>query len=86
MFNAAARLPPAGDDQLGWPSFRGPHAAGVADGQQLPDRWNVDTGENILWQTNIPGLAHSSPIVWGNRFFVTSAISSRGCDLQDWPV
>ena len=60
-----------------WPSFRGPHASGVADGQHLPDRWSGSTGENILWRTPIPGLAHSSPIVWGDRVFVTSAISSR---------
>ena len=59
-----------------WPSFRGPHASGVADGQNLPDEWNGKTGQNILWHTPIPGLAHSSPIVWGNRVFVTSAISS----------
>ena len=61
-----------------WPSFRGPVAAGVADGQNLPDTWNVTTGENILWRTKIPGLGHSSPIVWGDRVYVTSAISGRG--------
>jgi uncharacterized protein (TIGR01244 family) len=59
-----------------WPTFRGPQASGVADGQNLPDEWNGKTGQNILWRTPIPGLAHSSPIVWGNRIFVTSAISS----------
>jgi outer membrane protein assembly factor BamB len=59
-----------------WPSFRGPHANGVADGQRLPDRWNGSTGEHVLWRTPIPGLAHSSPIVWGDTIFVTSAISS----------
>jgi outer membrane protein assembly factor BamB len=59
-----------------WPSFRGPHASGVAEGQNLPDQWNGKTGENILWHTKIPGLAHSSPIVWGNRIYVTSAVSS----------
>jgi outer membrane protein assembly factor BamB len=59
-----------------WPAFRGPGASGVADGQNLPDEWNGKTGQNILWRTPIPGLAHSSPIVWGNRIFVTSAISS----------
>lgn len=78
MFDAAVRLPRAGDRAGSWPSFRGPQAAGFADEQQLPDRWNVETGENILWRTSIPGLAHSSPIVWGDRLFVTSAISSRG--------
>ena len=59
-----------------WPSFRGPHASGIAEGQNLPDQWNGKTGENILWHTKIPGLAHSSPVVWGNRIFVTSAVSS----------
>ena len=77
MFNAAVRLPAASDRSGSWPSFRGPQAAGVADEQHLPDRWDVKTGENVLWRTNIPGLAHSSPIVWGDRVFVTSAISSR---------
>lgn len=59
-----------------WPSFRGPHASGVAEGQNLPDEWNPKTGTNVLWRTAIPGLAHSSPVVWGNTVFVTSAISS----------
>jgi outer membrane protein assembly factor BamB len=60
-----------------WPSFRGPNGSGVADGQNLPDTWDIQTGENILWRIPIPGLAHSSPIVWGERIFVTTAVSSR---------
>jgi outer membrane protein assembly factor BamB len=68
-----AVTPSAGD----WPSFRGHQASGVSDGQNLPDTWNPTTGENILWRTPIPGLAHSSPIVWGDTLFVTSAITSR---------
>ena len=78
---AAATLPalPAPAPARGsWPSFRGAHAAGVADGQGLPDRWDAKTGENILWRAAVPGLAHSSPIVWGDRVFVTSAISGLG--------
>jgi outer membrane protein assembly factor BamB len=71
-------LPPATPSAGSWPSFRGTGAAGVADGQQLPDTWNAKTGENILWRTRIPGLGHSSPVAWGNRVFVTSAVSSRG--------
>ena len=59
-----------------WPSFRGPQASGIAERQNLPDRWNGTTRENILWRTPIPGLAHSSPVVWGQRIFVTSASSS----------
>ena len=60
-----------------WPGFRGPSASGVADGQQLPDTWSGVSGSNIKWKIAVPGLAHSSPIVWGDRIFVTSAISSR---------
>jgi outer membrane protein assembly factor BamB len=59
-----------------WPSFRGPVASGVAEGQRLPDTWSVKTGEHILWRVPIADLAHSSPIVWGDRIFVTSAVSS----------
>lgn len=59
-----------------WPSFRGPQASGIAEKQNLPDRWDAKSGENILWRTAIPGLAHSSPVVWGNKIFVTSAVSS----------
>jgi outer membrane protein assembly factor BamB len=72
-------LPPhkAGDGAGSWPSFRGSAASGIAEKQGLPLTWNVKTGENVLWRTPIPGLAHSSPIVWGDRVFVTSAISSR---------
>lgn len=73
----AAKLPSAGSAKGSWPSFRGPQASGVADGQQLPERWDGNKGESILWRTPIPGLAHSSPVVWGDRLFVTSAVSSN---------
>jgi outer membrane protein assembly factor BamB len=59
-----------------WPSFRGTQASGIAEGQHLPDTWDVKTGRNILWHTPIAGLAHSSPVVWGNIVFVTTAVSS----------
>jgi outer membrane protein assembly factor BamB len=60
-----------------WPSFRGRFALGVADGQNLPDRWDGEKGTAIRWRTRIPGLGHSSPIVWGDRILVTTAVSSR---------
>ena len=59
-----------------WPAFRGVNASGVADGAKTPITWNVERSQNILWKTGIPGLSHSSPIVWGNRVFVITAISS----------
>src|SRR5687768_5593425 len=71
------RLPAAGPAAGSWPSFRGPLARGVADGMRLPDTWDGASGTNLRWRTPIPGLAHSSPIVWGNRIFVTSAVSGK---------
>ena len=71
-----APLPAAAPAKGSWPSFRGVLASGVADGQNLPDRWDAATGEHILWRVSLPGLAHSSPIVWGDRLFVATAISS----------
>lgn len=58
-----------------WPSFRGPGATGVGTGAP-PATWDVKTGKNIRWKTPIPVLGHSSPIVWGDRVFVTTAVSS----------
>jgi outer membrane protein assembly factor BamB len=59
-----------------WPSFRGPNASGIADGLSIPTRWNAVEGVNVEWKTSLPGLGHSSPIVSGDRIFVTAAISS----------
>jgi outer membrane protein assembly factor BamB len=61
-----------------WSSFRGNHASGVAEGQNLPDSWSGEKGTHVKWKTRIPGLAHSSPVVWGDKLFVTTAISSLG--------
>ena len=70
-------LPVAAPEAGSWPGFRGRAASGVADGMRLPDTWNAASGTNIRWKTPIPGLAHSSPIVWGDRLFVTSAVSGK---------
>jgi outer membrane protein assembly factor BamB len=70
-------LPEPAPDAGSWPSFRGPRASGIADGMRLPDTWDGVKGDNILWRTPIAGLAHSSPVVWGHRIFVTSAVSSN---------
>jgi outer membrane protein assembly factor BamB len=59
-----------------WPGFRGPNAAGVAEGQNLPQTWDGVTGTNVKWKVDVAGLAHSSPIVYGDRLFLTTAISS----------
>ncbi|HLK65699.1 MAG TPA: PQQ-binding-like beta-propeller repeat protein [Bryobacteraceae bacterium] len=59
-----------------WPQFRGPSGSGVGTGQHPPIQWDATKGTNILWSAEIPGLANSSPVVWGDRIFVTTAISS----------
>jgi outer membrane protein assembly factor BamB len=60
-----------------WPGFRGPRAAGHGEGVNLPAQWSGVDGTGVRWKAAIPGLAHSSPIVWGDRIFVTTAISSQ---------
>ena len=60
-----------------WPQFRGPSGSGVGTGSP-PSEWNVETGKNILWKTAIPGLGHSSPVIWGDRIFLTSAVPASG--------
>ncbi|HVP49446.1 MAG TPA: PQQ-binding-like beta-propeller repeat protein [Bryobacteraceae bacterium] len=57
-----------------WPQFRGPQSSGVADDPQVPDTWSAT--RNVLWKTEIPGSGWSSPVVWGDRIFVTSVIST----------
>ena len=53
-----------------WPQFRGPHAAGVGESDQLPDQWSAV--DNVEWKTEIAGRGWSSPIVWGDRIFLTT--------------
>ena len=69
--------PPAAPMGGDWPSFRGPFARGVSGGPAPPLRWNVERAENLSWKTKIPGLGHSSPVVWGDRLYVTSAVGPR---------
>ncbi len=63
--------------QTDWPQFRGPNANGIATGAATPTTWNVEKSENILWKAAVPGLGHSSPIIWGNRLFVTTAVNQN---------
>jgi outer membrane protein assembly factor BamB len=58
-----------------WPSFRGPGATGLADGQHPPTIWDAEKGLNVRWKVPIPGVGHSCPVVCGNRVFVTTAVS-----------
>ncbi len=62
--------------QENWPQFRGTGALGVSQGQP-PTQWNIETGENVIWKAPIEGLGHSAPIVWGDKVFVTTAVSEN---------
>ncbi|HEX4955536.1 MAG TPA: PQQ-binding-like beta-propeller repeat protein [Thermoanaerobaculia bacterium] len=70
-----AALPAAGEN---WPSFRGPGASGVAESATPPLEWNVKEGKNVRWTTPIPGFSHASPVVWGDKVFVATAVHLAG--------
>jgi len=58
-----------------WPGWRGPHGDGHSDEQNVPTRWS-DT-ENIAWKVAVPGKGHSSPVVWGDKLFVATALETE---------
>ncbi len=71
-FAAAAALAAASPEN--WPQFRGPGSLGVSDDDpRLPETWSRT--ENVAWRTPVPGMAWSSPIVWGDRVFLVNAQS-----------
>jgi outer membrane protein assembly factor BamB len=69
-------LSSAAPGQDNWPQFRGPTASGVSTNSGLPDTWSAT--DRVAWKTPIPGRGWSSPIVWGNRIFITTAIKEGG--------
>lgn len=60
-----------------WSMYRGFYANGILDEANLPEKWNAEIGENMVWKTKIPGLGHSCPIVWDDKVFVTTAVSEE---------
>jgi outer membrane protein assembly factor BamB len=66
-------FPAAADDH--WPAFRGGARAGVAEAPTLPSTWDATT--NVAWKAEIPGAGWSSPVVWGDRVFITAAVSDE---------
>src|SRR4051794_39051408 len=55
-----------------WPMWRGPHGDGRSDETDVPTKWSAT--ENVTWNVPVPGKGHSSPVVWGDRIFVTTAV------------
>ena len=71
---AARATPPAPAATDQWPQFRGTQAGVVDDDPILPETWSET--DNVAWKTDIPGLGWSSPVVWNDHIFVTSAVST----------
>ncbi len=69
-------------DSIHWPSFRGFQARGVSEGRPTPAEFDLESGFNVRWRSEIPGLCHSCPIVWGDRVFVTTAVKEGEAELQ----
>lgn len=76
LLSSACALPLAAAEN--WPSFRGSQASGQLAEAKPPTTWDVGSGENVAWKTPVPGMGHSSPVIWGERVFVTTAIPARG--------
>src|SRR5271163_2234504 len=58
-----------------WPQFRGPNGSATSNDKQLPTEW--DTKTNVAWKAQLSGYGWSSPIVWGDKVFVTAAYSDK---------
>jgi outer membrane protein assembly factor BamB len=56
-----------------WPRFRGPDGDGLVKPGDWPQKWDAATGDNIIWKTPVPMPGNSSPVLWGDRLFLTGA-------------
>ncbi|HEX8149492.1 MAG TPA: PQQ-binding-like beta-propeller repeat protein [Pyrinomonadaceae bacterium] len=71
VFSVSAAAASAADES-NWPQWRGPEGSGVSAERGLPEEWGET--KNVRWKAPLPGRGHSSPVVWGRRVFVTTAI------------
>ncbi len=67
-----------------WPQWRGPHRNGVSSEKGLPLEWSAS--ENLFWKTAIEGRGHSSPVVWGDRVFVTTDVEGEKIEGASAPT
>jgi outer membrane protein assembly factor BamB len=65
------------NEERQWPSYRGYLSSGVLDNIDLPETFDPVQGLNIKWKISIPGMGISSPVIWGDRLFITTAISEK---------
>ncbi len=86
LMTGLAAIPAAGsitfETEQNWPQFRGPEGLGIAEGFPTRTAWNVDPAsgkpEGMMWRTEIPGLGHSSPIIWKDQIYLATAVPKSG--------
>lgn len=66
-------------DKTDYPGFRGQDSRGIAGGSGYPTEWDGESGKNIEWKIEVPKPGQSSPVIWGDKLFVTGA---EGSDLE----
>jgi outer membrane protein assembly factor BamB len=67
-------------DKTNWPSFRGQDSRGIAGGKDYPTEWDGAAGKNIEWKIEIPKKGKSSPVIWGDKIFITGA-QDKVCEV-----
>ncbi len=68
-----ASYPSIDEVRANWPNFRGPEGIGIAYAETAPIEWDGVSGENIVWKTEIPLPGYNSPVIWGNKIFLSGA-------------
>ena len=68
---------PPGEPNKNWPRFRGPGGLGISPYTNIPASWNGKTGTNIKWKSPVPLPGKNSPVVWGNKVFLTGATETK---------
>ena len=83
-FDLLARIwqQPSPRATIEWAQYRGYQASGSASHSPTPTEWDVESGKNVAWQTEVPGLGLSAPIVWGDRLYVTTAVAEEATELD----
>jgi outer membrane protein assembly factor BamB len=71
----AIAAPPKGKADTSWPAWRGPLATGVAPKAKPPTEWSEE--KNIRWKVEIPGRGHATPIIWGDRVIIQTAVETE---------
>ncbi len=77
---AAQASEPTSESERYWPLWRGPLATGEAPHGDPPVHWDEKT--NIRWKVPLPGLGHATPVIWGDRIFVLTAVPADGTELN----